>query len=316
MGAMVSPLRGADGNAEFLLHARRRAADRRCPPRPTIDLDALVRRAPSREPTPDGHRRIRGPRRARRGRAIAVDVAHLAARAGPRGPPAARRRGPGRPRRRSASPEEAFAHGLDVAISLGGDGTMLRAVDLVAADEHPGHRHQRRPARLPHRGRSRRRPHGGEAVPLRAHTRSRSGCCSRSRSSGAEPRRGRRPERGRHREDAVGPHRPARRQRRRRVLHHLRRRRPHRGHPTGSTAYSFSARGPIVAPTHRCLVLTPVSPHMLFDRTLVLDPHTSVRLEVIGHRPATVSADGRNLVDPPARRRHRCARPARAPPGW
>ena len=66
--------------------------------------------------------------------------------------------------------------------------------------------------------------------------------------------------------------------------------------PTGSTAYSFSARGPIVAPTHRCLVLTPVSPHMLFDRTLVLDPHASVRLEVVGHRPATVSADGRNLV--------------------
>lgn len=66
--------------------------------------------------------------------------------------------------------------------------------------------------------------------------------------------------------------------------------------PTGSTAYSFSARGPIVAPTHRCLVLTPVSPHMLFDRTLVLDPHTTLRLEVIGHRPATVSADGRTLA--------------------
>ena len=41
--------------------------------------------------------------------------------------------------------------------------------------------------------------------------------------------------------------------------------------PTGSTAYAFSARGPIVAPTHRALLLTPVSPHMLFDRTLVLD---------------------------------------------
>lgn len=65
--------------------------------------------------------------------------------------------------------------------------------------------------------------------------------------------------------------------------------------PTGSTAYSFSARGPIVAPMHRCLVLTPVSPHMLFDRTLVLDPHSTVHLEVVGHRPATVSADGRNL---------------------
>jgi NAD+ kinase len=66
--------------------------------------------------------------------------------------------------------------------------------------------------------------------------------------------------------------------------------------PTGSTAYAFSARGPIVAPTHRCLLLTPVSPHMLFDRTLVLDPTASVRLEVLGYRPATLSVDGRTLV--------------------
>jgi NAD+ kinase len=65
--------------------------------------------------------------------------------------------------------------------------------------------------------------------------------------------------------------------------------------PTGSTAYSLSARGPIVAPGHRALLLTPVSPHMLFDRTLVLEPTTVVGLEVCGHRPATVSVDGRNL---------------------
>jgi NAD+ kinase len=65
--------------------------------------------------------------------------------------------------------------------------------------------------------------------------------------------------------------------------------------PTGSTAYAFSARGPIVAPTHRALLLTPVSPHMLFDRTLVLEPTATVRLAVQGHRTATVSADGRNL---------------------
>jgi NAD+ kinase len=66
--------------------------------------------------------------------------------------------------------------------------------------------------------------------------------------------------------------------------------------PTGSTAYALSARGPIVAPTHRCLLLTPVSPHMLFDRTLVLDPSASVRIEVLGQRAATLSVDGRTLA--------------------
>lgn len=65
--------------------------------------------------------------------------------------------------------------------------------------------------------------------------------------------------------------------------------------PTGSTAYAFSARGPIVAPTHRALLLTPVSPHMLFDRTLVLEPAARLRLVVQGHRAATLSVDGRNL---------------------
>ncbi|MEM8706178.1 MAG: NAD(+)/NADH kinase [Actinomycetota bacterium] len=66
--------------------------------------------------------------------------------------------------------------------------------------------------------------------------------------------------------------------------------------PTGSTAYAFSARGPIIAPTHQSLLVTPVSPHMLFDRSLVLEPTTTVELTVDGHRPATVSVDGRRIV--------------------
>lgn len=66
--------------------------------------------------------------------------------------------------------------------------------------------------------------------------------------------------------------------------------------PTGSTAYALSARGPIVEPTHRCLLLTPVSPHMLFDRTLVLGPSTVLRIEVLGARPATLSVDWRTLA--------------------
>lgn len=62
--------------------------------------------------------------------------------------------------------------------------------------------------------------------------------------------------------------------------------------PTGSTAYSLSARGPIVSPQHRAILLTPVSPHMLFDRSLVLSPNEVVEIEVAGHRRADVAVDG------------------------
>lgn len=62
--------------------------------------------------------------------------------------------------------------------------------------------------------------------------------------------------------------------------------------PTGSTAYSMSARGPIVEPTHRAVLFTPVSPHTLFDRSLVLSPSTSVRIAVVSEREATLSVDG------------------------
>lgn len=64
--------------------------------------------------------------------------------------------------------------------------------------------------------------------------------------------------------------------------------------PTGSTAYSLSARGPIVSPTHRALLLTPVAPHMLFDRTLVLDATETIRLEVLTGT-ASLSVDGRSV---------------------
>jgi NAD+ kinase len=67
--------------------------------------------------------------------------------------------------------------------------------------------------------------------------------------------------------------------------------------PTGSTAYNLSARGPIVAPTHRAMVLTPVSPHMLFDRSLVLEPETTLRITVNGHRPARLAVDGRTIAE-------------------
>ncbi|KAA0236391.1 MAG: NAD kinase [Acidimicrobiales bacterium] len=65
--------------------------------------------------------------------------------------------------------------------------------------------------------------------------------------------------------------------------------------PTGSTAYAFSARGPIIAPTHWATLLTPVSPHMLFDRSLVLEPKTRTRVQVTSHRDAVLSVDGNTL---------------------
>ena len=70
--------------------------------------------------------------------------------------------------------------------------------------------------------------------------------------------------------------------------------------PTGSTAYNLSARGPIVSPRHRALVITPVSPHMLFDRALVLDAGEVIRLEVLGDRSAALVVDGRAIstLDP------------------
>ncbi|MGI9616059.1 MAG: NAD(+)/NADH kinase [Acidimicrobiales bacterium] len=65
--------------------------------------------------------------------------------------------------------------------------------------------------------------------------------------------------------------------------------------PTGSTAYSLSAGGPIVEPDFKALLLTGVAVHGVFNRPLVLAPDTEVELTVDGHRPAAVTLDGRRL---------------------
>ena len=66
--------------------------------------------------------------------------------------------------------------------------------------------------------------------------------------------------------------------------------------PTGSTAYSMSARGPVVSPRHRALIVTPVSPHMNFDRSLVLDPDEHLQMVVAGTRPVDLAIDGRRVA--------------------
>ena len=69
--------------------------------------------------------------------------------------------------------------------------------------------------------------------------------------------------------------------------------------PTGSTAYSFSAGGPIVTPDIPCLLVTPVAPHMVFDRTLVIGADDTVTVEVVGDEPGLLSADGRKSLEIP-----------------
>lgn len=71
--------------------------------------------------------------------------------------------------------------------------------------------------------------------------------------------------------------------------------------PTGSTAYSFSAGGPIVSPRLEALLLTPIAPHMVFNRSLVLHPGETLRLEVLAESPpVTESIDGRAVRELPA----------------
>tara|TARA_B100002051_G_scaffold61849_2_gene57833 strand:+ start:2005 stop:2850 length:846 start_codon:yes stop_codon:yes gene_type:complete len=62
--------------------------------------------------------------------------------------------------------------------------------------------------------------------------------------------------------------------------------------PTGSTAYSLSARGPIIDPTHKALLLTPVAPHSLFDRSVVLSPDDNLKIEVLPGSNASIALDG------------------------
>jgi NAD+ kinase len=62
--------------------------------------------------------------------------------------------------------------------------------------------------------------------------------------------------------------------------------------PTGSTAYNLSARGPIVSPRARVQILTPVAPHMLFDRSLVLAAEDVIAFSPIAGQSADLVVDG------------------------
>ncbi|WP_086662971.1 NAD kinase [Lentzea kentuckyensis] len=71
--------------------------------------------------------------------------------------------------------------------------------------------------------------------------------------------------------------------------------------PTGSTAYAFSAGGPVVWPDVQAILVVPSNAHALFARPLVVSPksHVAFEIESTGH-PAALSADGRRTFELPA----------------
>jgi len=68
--------------------------------------------------------------------------------------------------------------------------------------------------------------------------------------------------------------------------------------PTGSTAYSLSAGGAVVFPTAEVLALTPICPHTLSNRSLILPLAATIGVKIISPRPATIlSADGQVISE-------------------
>lgn len=66
--------------------------------------------------------------------------------------------------------------------------------------------------------------------------------------------------------------------------------------PTGSTAYSLSADGPIIEPSSNVVVLTPIAPHTLTARPIVLPNTATITLRVTTPGPYLVALDGQSIV--------------------
>jgi len=72
--------------------------------------------------------------------------------------------------------------------------------------------------------------------------------------------------------------------------------------PTGSTAYAFSAGGPVIWPDVEAMLVVPISAHALFSRPMVLSPRSLLAVDIVagteGH--GALWCDGRRAVDLPA----------------
>ncbi|MDP2892459.1 MAG: NAD(+)/NADH kinase [Bacillota bacterium] len=68
--------------------------------------------------------------------------------------------------------------------------------------------------------------------------------------------------------------------------------------PSGSTAYSFSAGGPIISPVARCAVITPICAYSLNPRSIVIDSGSSVRIKALDFTENSMMiADGKTVGD-------------------
>lgn len=72
--------------------------------------------------------------------------------------------------------------------------------------------------------------------------------------------------------------------------------------PTGSTAYAFSAGGPIVWPSVQAMLLVPIAAHALFDRPLVTGTDSELRVRILPENigPGVLWCDGRRRTELPA----------------
>lgn len=65
--------------------------------------------------------------------------------------------------------------------------------------------------------------------------------------------------------------------------------------PTGSTAYSLAAGGAVVAPTAEVFTITPICPHTLSNRSVIVSLRSRITVKVISEKPEVIlSADGQN----------------------
>ena len=69
--------------------------------------------------------------------------------------------------------------------------------------------------------------------------------------------------------------------------------------PTGSTAYNLSAGGPVAAPEAELMILTPICPHTLNSRSIVLSSESRISIRIEGREESrqAVSFDGESVVE-------------------